>query len=107
MRYTIEEIAGILHAESILTTAQSTVSRLLTDSRSLSFPEETLFFAIKTKHGDGHKYIEELYRKGVRNFVVNSAKGHLHLSEANFIVTNDSLAALQALASHHRPILPH
>lgn len=102
MRYTIEEIAGILHAESILTTAQSTVSRLLTDSRSLSFPEETLFFAIKTKHGDGHKYIEELYRKGVRNFVVNSAKGHLHLSEANFIVTNDSLAALQALASHHR-----
>ena len=44
---------------------------ILTDSRSLCFPEETLFFALKTKRNDGHKYIPDLYERGVRNFVVS------------------------------------
>ena len=36
---------------------------ILTDSRSLCFPEETLFFALKTKRNDGHKYIPDLYER--------------------------------------------
>ena len=102
MQYTVEQIKNILKAEGRLAHPHSKVTRLLTDSRSLSFPEETLFFAIRTKHGDGHAYIRELYNKGVRNFVVNDAATLGDIADANFIMTGDSLAALQALTMHHR-----
>lgn len=46
------------------------VSFLLTDSRSLCFPEETLFFALRSARNDGQHYIAELYQRGVRRFVV-------------------------------------
>ena len=102
MQYTVEQIKEILNAEGRLATPESRVTRLLTDSRSLTFPEETLFFAIRTGHGDGHRYIKELYGKGVRNFVVESAEGFDTANDANFIIVTDSLSALQRLAAHHR-----
>ena len=71
MQYTVEQIRRILKADGRLASPESRVTRLLTDSRSLSFPEETIFFAIKTRHGDGHDYVRALYNKGVRNFVVS------------------------------------
>ena len=104
MQYTIEQIKDILKAKGRIVTADSKVARLLTDSRSLSFPEETVFFAIKTKHGDGHNYIKELYNRGVRNFIVNRTDGLLELEDANFIIVDNSLKALQALATHHRSL---
>lgn len=102
MQYTIERIAAILKAKSRLASPQSEVTRLLTDSRSLYFPEGTLFFAIKTRHGDGHRYIEELYSRGVRNFVVNNADIANEFVEANFVIVGDSVKALQRLATYHR-----
>lgn len=51
MSSTIEEITAILGAKRIGTTS-STIDWILTDSRSLCFPEETLFFALKTKRND-------------------------------------------------------
>ena len=102
MQYTIEQIAEILQGKAILASPQSNVTRLLTDSRSLGFPEETLFFAIKTKHGNGHRYIEELYNRGVRHFVVNSVESIARYPDTNYIVVDNSLEALQRLAAHHR-----
>ncbi|MBQ8336798.1 MAG: bifunctional UDP-N-acetylmuramoyl-tripeptide:D-alanyl-D-alanine ligase/alanine racemase [Bacteroidaceae bacterium] len=102
MQYTIEQISKILRAEARLVTPGSVAARLLTDSRSLSFPEETIFFAIKTKHGDGHNYVKELYHRGVRNFIVNSIEKFQELDKANFIIVEDSLRALQTLATYHR-----
>ena len=102
MQYTVEQIKEALNAGGRLATPDSRVTRLLTDSRSLSFPEETMFFAIKTRHGDGHCYIHELYSRGVRNFVVNDMERFENLSDANFIVTDNTLAALHTLATQHR-----
>ena len=102
MQYTVEQIREALNADGRLATPESRVTRLLTDSRSLSFPEETIFFAIKTRHGDGHNYIHGLYNRGVRNFAVNSLERCETLADANFIVTDDTLAALQTLAMQHR-----
>ena len=102
MQYTVGQIKEILKADGRLATPDSKVKRLLTDSRSLTFPEETLFFAIRTSHGDGHNYIKGLYNKGVRNFVVNETAAVNDMTDANFIVTGDSLAALQTIAVHHR-----
>ncbi|MCD8293373.1 MAG: bifunctional UDP-N-acetylmuramoyl-tripeptide:D-alanyl-D-alanine ligase/alanine racemase, partial [Prevotellaceae bacterium] len=75
---------------------------LLTDSRSLSFPETTLFFALPTKRNSGARYIDELYARGVRNFVVSSAEFRSGKKEANFLVVANPLKALQELAAEHR-----
>ena len=61
------------------------IRHLLTDSRQLKSPQDTLFFAIKTDKNDGANYIPELQSKGVQAFV-----------------TGDALAALQALAAYVR-----
>ena len=76
---------------------------LLTDSRSLSNPAETLFFALATAHNDGHKYIRDLYEKGVRDFVVqHDFPGMDAVPEANLYWTENTLTALQDIAAEHR-----
>ena len=102
MQYTIGQIKEIINGKGKIVSPDRTITRLLTDSRSLNFPEGTLFFAIKTKHGDGHRYVSELYRRGVRDFVVNSAEEYGALEDANFIVVKESIEALQSLAAYHR-----
>lgn len=104
MSYTINTIAKVIGARR-LGTNEAKINWLLIDSRSLCFPEETLFFALKTQKNDGHKYIEELYRRGVRNFVVEApteevSRG-LH-KDCNYLVVKNSLDALQSLAGYHR-----
>ena len=104
MSYPIETIAQLIYAERIGST-EGAVKWLLTDSRSLGFPEETLFFALVTGRGDGHQYIPELYQRGVRHFVVSarpSDEEQQAMSAANFLVVPDTLAALQLLAEKHR-----
>ena len=48
MNYTITEIATIVKAQK-RAYKDYTITALLTDSRSLTFPEETLFFALVTE----------------------------------------------------------
>ena len=100
MTYTIDEIAQVIGAERKGTT-EAKINWLLIDSRSLCFPEETLFFALKTEKNDGHKYIEELYRRGVRNFVVESLPIE-GTKDCNFLMVKSPLKALQDLAAYHR-----
>ena len=104
MQYTFKQIASILGADFLATATDSVISHLLTDSRSLVFPEETLFFAIKTKHGNGHDYIAELHSRGVRNFVVEEEGFAQKFPDSNFIFTSNSIEALQQLAAHHRAL---
>ena len=102
MSSTIEEITNILNAERT-GKHPARIDWILTDSRSLCFPEETLFFALKTKVNDGHKYIGELYTRGVRNFVVNELPSNINnFRDANFLKVNSPLKALQRLAARHR-----
>ncbi len=105
MSYTIEHIAEITGARRT-GSSPAEISWLLTDSRSLSFPEETLFFALKTKRNDGAGYVAELYGRGVRNFVVSASDEQqmlsLGLDGANLLFVDDTLRALQDLAVYHR-----
>ncbi|MDR0427058.1 MAG: bifunctional UDP-N-acetylmuramoyl-tripeptide:D-alanyl-D-alanine ligase/alanine racemase [Dysgonamonadaceae bacterium] len=99
----IREIAKIIDAETNIRVPESKIDILLTDSRSLSEPKTTLFFALTTEHNDGHRYISELYEKGVRNFVVlRSYNEENNISEANYLRVADTLQALQVLAANHR-----
>ena len=100
MNYTIEKITTLIGARRI-GTSDAQIGWLLTDSRSLCFPEETLFFALKTPRNDGHHYISDLYRRGVRNFVVEQVPDQV-APDANYLKVPSPLAALQRLAERHR-----
>ena len=110
MSYTIEMIAEQIGATRIGNTS-AVVNWLLTDSRLLSFPEETLFFSLETKQEDGTGHIPDLYARGVRNFVVNVKNTRVNGSapmeysdypDCNFLLVSNSLKALQKLSEQHR-----
>ena len=100
MTYSIEKVTTLIGARRY-GEAETTVGWLLTDSRSLCFPEQTLFFALRTKSGDGHRYLDELYRRGVRSFVVEQVPEEPQ-KDANYLKVSSTLAALQRLAERHR-----
>ena len=104
MVYSIEKITTLLGARRY-GEKDSNIAFLLTDSRSLSFPEETLFFALQSERNDGHNYIEDLHRRGVRNFCVSNSYSiptDKEWEDTNFLVVPSTLAALQRLAERHR-----
>lgn len=73
------------------------------DSRSVVAPESTMFFALKGKNHDGHDYVENLYERGVRRFVISEKReAYASLREAEFYVVEDVLKALQTYAKGHR-----
>ena len=79
------------------------IHQLLIDSRSAAVSSSSLFFAIKGRQHDGHIYVDELYQRGIRAFVVSEMQEHFKTyAGAGFIVVPDTLAALQALAAFHR-----
>ena len=100
MQYSIKEIADILNIDTALHDAM--IDSFLTDSRSLTFPATTLFFAICTSTNDGHRYIPELYAKGVRNFVVERFSDLPEYGDANFLYVDSPLDALRRIARVHR-----
>ncbi|HTB07818.1 MAG TPA: bifunctional UDP-N-acetylmuramoyl-tripeptide:D-alanyl-D-alanine ligase/alanine racemase [Bacteroidia bacterium] len=105
MGYLVSEIVNSLGA-TLLAGADIgdlKIERILIDSRSLVQPEGTLFAAIKTPKNDGHKYIAELYQRGVRIFLVDKSYTSVgEWKDAVFIIVDDTLEALQKLATWHR-----
>ncbi len=104
MTYSTKDIENILSAIGVKrcgSGGDGSVRWLLTDSRSLSSPEDTVFFALVTSKGDGHRYLEQLHQRGVRTFVVQRLPEPLH-DDATYFLVSDTLAALQCLAEHHR-----
>jgi Alr-MurF fusion protein len=97
-------IAGVMEAECIAPSAGEVVIRdILIDSRRLITPEGCLFFALVTERNDGHRYVEELYNRGVRSFVVSTYYEKFRsLPDAAFFLVNDTLTALQKMAAWHR-----
>lgn len=78
----------------------SPIHTLLTDSRSFLAGKDSLFFALQTKSGDGHRYIRELYQHGVRAFVI--ADGHIPNSEINALPEAVFLSVKSPLAALHK-----
>ncbi len=101
MDYPIADIARILKATS-LTKGEGVINQLLLDSRKVSSPAHSLFFAIKGSRRDGHQFINDVYKKGVRNFVVSTVPNTELFPEAEFLQVPDTLVALQQLTAWHR-----
>ena len=95
----ISNIIGCVDAH--VAQPEADIRQLLTDSRRLGDPQGTLFFAIPTQRNSGCRYIDDLYRSGVRSFVV-PVGCEMSYPDVNVWVVDDVVEALQHLASHHR-----
>lgn len=79
------------------------INWLLIDSRSLTFPAESLFFALVSQRNNGHQYIQDLYRQGVRAFVVSELRPDFkNMPDAFFLEVENTLDALQQVVAAHR-----
>ncbi len=103
--YLVSDVAKIVNGRCIgVPRPGQAIGFLLIDSRKLLWPAHTLFFALKSKQNDGHRYIKELLQKGVRSFVVEKVPENpsSEYPGACFIRVDSTLSALQALAAEHR-----
>jgi Alr-MurF fusion protein len=102
MVYSLNEIAGFTNG-TIRGKKNPGISQLLIDSRISPVPAGALFFALKGPLHDGHNYVADLYRRGIRAFTVSDMRPEFRdLPDAGFVVVKDTLQALQELARHHR-----
>ena len=97
-----DDIARITGGKVLRQENSSPVTFLLTDSRKAIFNESSLFFAIKGKFHDGNRFIGDLYRKGIRQFIVESPDADRGYTGANLLLVPDSIHALQQIAAYHR-----
>lgn len=97
MEVTIEQIRQILHLAQPSHPDNRIINQILTDSRNLFCPAQTLFIALVTPRQDGHYFIAELYQKGVRAFLINQLPEG-DFPDAAFLKVSDTLLALQQLA---------
>ena len=106
MEYTLEQFADAVGAELTANVMRhATVSHVATDSRShLVNPAETAFFAIQTDSNDGHRFVVDLYDRGVRIFVVD--KPVVLPADAVVLAVSSSLDALQRLGAMVRRDFP-
>jgi alanine racemase len=101
LAYTLHDIAQLVEAENKVS-GDRTIHHLVLDSRKLHDPEHSLFFALKGPRRDGHDFIPDLYKLGVRSFVVDKKIDSTAYPGAEFIEVFDPVHALQRLATHHR-----
>ncbi|HWY12439.1 MAG TPA: bifunctional UDP-N-acetylmuramoyl-tripeptide:D-alanyl-D-alanine ligase/alanine racemase [Bacteroidia bacterium] len=90
-----EIIKGKLHGN-----ANIPVKHLISDSRTIANYSESIFFALVSTRNNGHKYINDLYKSGVRCFVV-SENAKLP-KDCSVIKVKNTLSALQQLTAYHR-----
>ena len=101
MSYLISHIAKTLGA-NVKIVADNPVEYIFFDSRKVFFPATSLFIALKGPRRNGHSFIPELYKKGVRNFIICEEINPDDFPEANILYVKDGLKALQQLAAFHR-----
>lgn len=100
IHYSLAEITSIVNG-SISQNSTLIVSTLITDSRNHVSTQNGLFIAIKGKQHDSHNFIESLYQKGVRSFLVEYLPEIIH-DDAGYVLVLNSLQALQKIAGNHR-----
>jgi Alr-MurF fusion protein len=103
--YTISQIATVIKAKTFSKNVDDPIEHILLDSRKLLFPSSSIFFALYGQRRNGNLFIEELYHKAVRCFVVDenfSEEAELQFPLAAFLHVTDVLQALQLLTAFHR-----
>lgn len=100
--YTLEAIAEITNGKIVQHASAVQPHYLLLDSRKVIFPKTSIFLALKSSHRNAQSFIDELFKKGVRNFLVDEKFNFSSFPSGNFIAVTDTLRALHFLAIYHR-----
>lgn len=98
--YTLGKIGKITGGECI-GEVNHKINNIHYDSRIYVENNNHLFIAIKTKNNDGHKYIDEAYKNGIRFFLLDRPPSTIK-KDAGYLIVNDTLKSLQKWAKHHR-----
>jgi alanine racemase len=97
------QLERILKGKTVFTFEDRGITSLSIDSRKATATPGTLFFAIAGERHNAHRFIHELYQRGIRQFVVEQKVDSVEqLPEANIIQVSSSIQALQRLVAFHR-----
>ena len=96
--YSIAQIQSVLRARWILETdASAPVEHLGADTRNVSDPARTLFFALSGPRHDAHRFLPDAYKAGLRHFVVSKTPDPADFPVANISLVDNTLPALHQL----------
>ena len=102
MKISTSDIAGIVHGK-LTGNPDLFVTELLTDSRQSNFSSGLAFFAIRGVNHDGHKFLNQLYNRGMRVFIVEILPADINnYSGSAFIRVANTIEALQDIAAYKR-----
>ncbi len=101
--YSIGKVNEIVGGMAIrIPNSDQQISELVYDSRKISLPDESLFFALSATR-DGHEFIADAYNQGIRSFIISKDVPFLmDKTDVNVLKVHDTLKALQDLAAYHR-----
>ena len=99
--WSLHELSSLLKGK-VYGRSNLSVSIISIDSRTLTPREETLFVALTGERHNGHNYIAELYRRGIRAFLVSTLPDCEDFPEAGFCHVGDTLCGLQDIARARR-----
>ncbi|MBQ2415956.1 MAG: alanine racemase, partial [Alistipes sp.] len=100
MKYYLSEIAKICGGQ--LYGKDMEVRDVVTDSRSSAFSDGAMFVAMCGLNHDSHAYLADMYRMGLRAFMVERYDAQTMPSDAGYVEVGRSIDALQSLAAEHR-----
>ena len=98
MKYLLSDMAHI--CGGVFLGTDLAVRAVATDSRTSAIENDTLFVAIRGVNHDAHDYVQTMYERGVRAFMVE--RDCALPSDCGVVKVADSVAALQKLAAEHR-----
>ncbi|KAA5538056.1 bifunctional UDP-N-acetylmuramoyl-tripeptide:D-alanyl-D-alanine ligase/alanine racemase [Paenimyroides baculatum] len=100
MKIETSVLRDVLHTIAPVTKNELNVLDISVDSRSLRNTANTLFFALKGNNHNAHDFLNDLYAKGVRYFVVSQDVSLPH--NAVVFKVDDTLRALQRFVAFYR-----
>jgi len=100
MKIETSVLSDVLHTIAPVTKNELNVLDISVDSRSLRNTANTLFFALKGNNHNAHDFLNDLYAKGVRYFVVSQDVSLP--SDAVIFKVDDTLRALQRFVAFYR-----
>ena len=100
VNYKASDVAQILKGEHQIGAPNLVINQLIIDSRRTHQFKNNLFIALAGNFRDGHQFVSDLYKKGVRNFLVSQPVPKL--PDANVFLVSDTTKALQELVAYKR-----
>lgn len=102
-QYSLKSLQAELNGKLLSEKEGDSFELISIDTRKLYLPSQSVFIALSGIHHNGHRFLGEAFKKGVRQFIVDDpSEVPEELNDATVLLVNNSLKALQNLAAIHR-----